>query len=177
MSDNVLDFSIDFKRNENLDDNRTRVLCMQSLIIRQVAIFCVLSIAASGCVADQDRSDASLHSSRRGGKIGGTIEISRVTNKWHLSAHGSFGRWVEGYRFAIPRWPTEKIEFGAEEITVLEVRSLTKDVPPVIAGKLVVDPVGKEVVISLQTSKGEFPANGRYPLTYVRYIHKLYPIQ
>jgi len=129
-------------------------------------ILCVLYTLLTGCLV-VNKSSASIERIYQDGReVMIQIGISKATYEWHFTAHGDFGNLVEHYSFAIPSWPTTLIAFAAGEIRVMDISRRTKDIPPLTAGEIVVDPIKKEVVVALKTSKGEFPGNGVYPITY-----------
>ena len=94
------------------------------------------------------------------------LEVWRATNDWHFNPHGGFGNTVEYYGFAIPSLPKSRVAYSAKEIVVRQIDSLTKDVPPVDGGEIVVDPERKQVTLALTTAKGAFPGNGVYQLSF-----------
>ena len=134
-----------------------------------------LSLALAGCYYNASR--ASVSKVCPGGVQRINLELAKATNEWRFSAHaGGFGNIVEHYHFLIPSVPAQRRTYGIAELKLEDARSLTKDIPPLAAGEIVLDPQKNEAVVSITTAGGgAFPGNGTYPLSYLSFDSSDWP--
>jgi hypothetical protein len=131
--------------------------------MKRVAVLWLVALLV-GCSVNESRAIISRVFPEGRERI--NLEVWKATNDWHFNPHGGFGNTIEFYGFAIPSLPKSRAVYSAKEIVVREVNSLTKDVPPVHGGEVVVDPEKQQVTLSLTTARGAFPGNGVYPLSF-----------
>jgi hypothetical protein len=138
-------------------------------------IFAFVYLVLAGC--SYHTSSASISKVCPGGVQRINLELTKATDKWVFNAHaGAYGNIVENYHFIIPTIPAERRAFGVQEFKLENAVSLTKDIPPIDAGEIVIDPQKKEAMVSIKTiGGGDFPGNGKYPLSYFSFDGSDFP--
>lgn len=122
----------------------------------------ILFVTLSGCSFSFNKS-ATVTRVCPNGKPRINLEVSNPTSKL-TTGHFSIGNVVEYYLYYLPTYPEERTVYSYKDISVKEVRSIQKNIPPVISGDIIVEPKNKLVKINFSTKSGEYPGNGEYKL-------------
>ena len=129
--------------------------------------FTSIVLLIAGCVGTPHDLTASVERvCPRDGAPRVDLMVSRAIPAWGMGAR--MGGFVETYYFTLPLVPAERRAFAGREVSLTSSSSLAKEIPPISAGEIVVDPGVREVIVALKTAQGDFVANGTYSL-------RLYP--
>jgi hypothetical protein len=91
------------------------------------------------------------------------LVLRKSTNDWEMG-HVTLHNASDFYLFSLPAMPDGRKSFSLAESPLVKTQIHTKGISLPLSGTIVVDPIQREIIVSMKTADGVFSGNGSYPL-------------